>query len=711
MTLFKGIAFCLAVCVLSLPGAAAGQAEHSSDEVRIVQTTGFSFPELGDEIQLVATEISNGVLYTLDVRREIQSDPNRFSDGVPLLRLTQTIRPLAELGTVDDLQQAVLSDAYGLIDKTLNPSPEPPQVLTREIMGQVRAGQAFRATFGLDADAADASIAGMVECYAFEHEGSGIAVILKHTDTVAQTKAEDEEHLDSILGNLAIKPVTLLTPYTYTIAGVPVSLPLGSRVTETQQISESAIRANVQLGTGSLALFLARIAPGTADAALGELLRQHVEQIEVAVRESTGDYKVIWDSRTALPPGPGKSQPLLATAYLVDTPTGPVYSLFCGNAMNEIAITGTFTLSPESPELAHKYLQIFTDGFLSENNAMQYGSDFLAFPGHEITLPGDFHVGQTIRNDEGEIEAVLVNLIGPVIAENVLNSAGSHRSFTMISTIKPGDEAALETLHARVCERLSLAALDKPLPDDAPAPDLGEAFRVFADGPGSREYLRNTFIPVSVNKLDPIIVSSSLLPEDSSGVRLMMTSVSNTMMVDDEMAMTEWLITQIKPRTNSGRFTLDFGVLVYDHLRVPLTVKSFDVENYVFTEFQVGGEWVEVYTYGSDPRNEVLSSRVLAGRYLKLIWRNATFQDEHDLYPKDSENLIETSVGRHNAVMFQAHLPGKDSDPTRSRSTDARIRCYGIAHGDKYSVIKMRQYENFDDARFDRIIKMFESIN
>ncbi len=697
MSLLKGIVFTLAACILSLPGAAAGQAERSSDDIRVVQTTGFSIPELGDEIQLATTEISNGVLYTLDVRRESTSDPHRFSDTVPLLRLSQTIRPLAGLGTVDDLQQAVLADAYGLLDKTLNPAPEPPQELTREIMGQVRAGQAFPATFGLDADA---SIAGMVECYAFEHEGSGIAVILKHTDTVARAKADDEAHLDNILRNLVIKQVSPTTPYVYTIAGVPLSLPLGSRVENIQQHNDGSIHADIQLEGGTLTLFMAQIPQGSQVNASRELNDNYATQVREAVEQSKGEVEINWSSRTALPPGPGKSDPFIVPVYHIDAPAGSLYSAFCSSVTDSLAITGTFTLEGSKPELAHAYIRPFTQQLPGRNQVLRQAEEYLAFPGHSLTLPGMFNVGETLLRDDGEIEAVVLNIVGPVRAESVIDSADQHRSYTLISTIRDDEHADLPTLHARLCQRLGRAAEGEQGP--------GETSQVVADDDTLRPYQQSKFTPASPDdRASQIVVSSCLLPSDSSGVRLMATSVSNAMMVSDELAMTQWLISKITPNNQIGQHRLDFATIEYDDRRTPLTTKRAATDDHQHTQFRVGDEWIDVYTFDRDPRNEVLSRGLLAERHFTPIWARLAFADEAELYPADADVFVTASVADQKALMYHAHLPGRDIDTTRQRAKSCRVRLYGIQHGQQFSVIRMIQSDNFDDARFDEIIGMF----
>jgi len=700
MSHFIGIVFTLAACILSLPGAAAGQADRSSDEIQVVQTTGFSFPELGDEIQLAATENSNGVLYTLNVRRESTSDPHRFSDTIPLLRLSQTIRPLAELGTVDDLQQAVLADAYGLLDKTLNPAPEPPQELTREIMGQVRAGQKFRATFGLDADAADASFAGMVECYAFEHEGSGIAVILKHTDTVARAKADDEAHLDNILGNLIVKQVSPTTPYVYTVAGVPLKLPLGSRIESLVQDNNGSIHADILLEGGTLTIFMAQIPQGSQVNASRELNDNYVTQIREAVEQSKGEVEINWSSRTALPPGPGKSDPFVVPVYHIDAPTGSLYSAFCSSVAEMLAVSGTFTLDASMPEVAHAYIRTFASGLPGRNQVLRQAEEYLAFPGHSLTLPGMFNVGETLLRDDGEIEAVVLNIVGPVRAESVIDIADQHRSYTLISTIRDDEPADLATLHAQLCQRLGRMAEG--------AADPGETTQVVADDDTRRPYLQSMFTPASSDgRTSQIIVSSCLLPSDSSGVRLMATSVSNSMMVTDELAMTQWLISKITPNNEIGQHRLDFATIEYNDRRTPLTTKRAATDDHQHTQFRVGNEWVDVYTFDRDPRNEVLSLGLLAERHFTPIWARLAFADEAELYPADADVFVTTSVADQKALMYHAHLPGRDIDTTRQRAKSCRVRLYGIQHGQQYSVIRMIQSDNFDDARFDEIIGMF----
>jgi hypothetical protein len=121
--------------------AATDAPEARQPEFFTFETAGFAFDfELFNEP--VVRETSNSSIYAVTIQRRAGDGLALGTDGqMSFIRLSQTIYPLDEVGTIEDMRKATIDDAvlainnaYGDVNR-LNTTPA-----SYEILGEVREG-------------------------------------------------------------------------------------------------------------------------------------------------------------------------------------------------------------------------------------------------------------------------------------------------------------------------------------------------------------------------------------------------------------------------------------------------------------------------------------------------------------------------------------------------------------------------------------------
>ena len=109
-----------------------------------------------------------------------------------------------------------------------------------------------------------------------------------------------------------------------------------------------------------------------------------------------------------------------------------------------------------------------------------------------------------------------------------------------------------------------------------------------------------------------------------------------------------------------------------------------------------------------------LSSEALTEEY---EWHYHAFdegdstEDEIRAFRENPNELLETTIAGHDAMMIQNLYTGKDQNSSNERLVTANIRGYGIPHGEGYTVVMFVQEKEPDDARLDALAEMFAPVS
>ena len=720
--LFSLCICCISGSVMAQPGEATAvpspPVRQAAPDHGIVEFAGFTIPRLGDGFVLSCNELSTGVMYTVDVFRSNPADLHRVSDTTPFIRFSQSILPLSQIGTAEQLQAAVLADAWGMVSAIEgNTELGEPMPCTREILGQQRTGQRIAVVLSHDTEQDPEPLRGHIEVYAFEHDSKGLVVTLKGAESNVTAKADDAAHAAVMLERFTPKRIDRDTPYIYKPGGMPVRIPVGSRVVSAGQPDENSVNAVIRFDGGELSVFIARVPEGYGrDWIFQDLSTDYVSQMKSQVEQSNGQASILWLSDTAIPGPAGSRRPAEASTMLIETPNGPIYSLFYKDMVGDIIVTGTFNMDASDPERAHTLARIFADGFQGGGPVSLKSYNLTE---HTITLSDDYWL-TPLHDDNGEIDLMVINLSGNSNPDRVLQNSHNHRSVTVLQTLDPNDTRDLETLNAELLERIVLLGRESPEPDQpgGAAPSEASELEIRSAGGSLVRYLGRsaTALPAASTEAAPasspentIFVHSRLLQHAPSGTRMHIASVSNPFMLKDSLAITEQIATELVPKERPGAHEFDFGILHYNSQRAFLASSQDGYMNEdERTWFMLDGDRIEITTSRPEERFEVLSARLLADSFIKLKWRSIALDEEQAVYPDDSHGLAEVNIAGHRALMFQAHLSGQDEQPTSRRSGSVRVRIYGFTHGDRYTTVAISQYNDFDDARLDKVAGMFQ---
>lgn len=309
--LFNGLAcFVWSLCVCSPSFAQDDDAitpppaeESAASEERIPElfefdTSGFSF-----DLELfqppVVRETSNNSLYAVTIQR-------RAPDGLPLgtdglmayVRLTQTIDPIKDNGTIEDLHKATIEDAMRSINNAYGDLKHLESIpCSYEILGEVREGTRINVGY------LQIGVNVYVECYSFMTEsGNGVGITIKYHEPDGEEIPRDALLADQILSGLDIHAITPESNYINSLNGYPIRIPVRSSIKGARKVNKFVTEATIAYLNGSLRFQMIEIPEG-ADGTL--VARDQLRGYEMALgqQRDRGQIEIMWDAHSSVPAG------------------------------------------------------------------------------------------------------------------------------------------------------------------------------------------------------------------------------------------------------------------------------------------------------------------------------------------------------------------------------------------------------------------------
>ncbi len=620
----------------------------------------------------------------------------------PFMRLSQTIRPMAELGSINDLQAMVITDAKVLANYLGTPD-ESMTILncSRTIAGELYEGKAVRAIIRPGPTKGD-HLWGAYECYAIEYEDRGIGVLLKVATSDDDEIATDFGHAKAILENVRFNAVHPLDAYTKSIHGVDFRLPLASKVSNITKPAENSGIADINLDGAAARLIVVNIGnTAESDAVYSSLAKQFESENRTGIKNGGEGVKLITDRWLRFATG---NNPILINApVFVYSNNGELVFNTVLSSRKELALFASVTVSLADPDVAATILRTFGSGMQGDkNNDFQRVSTRFA-PGMTLELSSSVTLHPVIRDGLIEVHGTAqFNIL-----QDRIDNIRSGKPFTAIGLIETDEKTEhLHKLYVDGLFSMNDARDDKLLERDEdgatriePNPSLGI----------TRPWLRTELVDAGENAtaMDNISISTAIVDLPDSPKRLVVHSVSPTPLRGIEMGMTETIIASVTPLKEGERHSI--GALeLAGELAQQNWFANFDESNGSTTySASLGDISVRAIVQNNDPRNSVLSAQLLADRHMRSEYHWVSYEGEREAYPEESEGLTETTIAGHKALMFQQHVTGTDDGGTGLRRESVTIRLYGISHGEGYTTISIVQKDNFDDSRIEDIADMF----
>ncbi len=303
--------FALSLCVCSPAGFAQDDdtttpptAEEGAEPAERIpelfefDTSGFSFDfELFQSP--VVRETSNNSLYAVTIQR-------RAPDGLPLgtdglmafVRLTQTIDPIKDNGTIEDLHKATIEDAMRSINNAYGDLKHLESVpCSYEILGEVREGTRINVGY------LQIGVHVYVECYSFMTEsGNGVGITVKYHEPDGEEIPRDALLADQILSGLDIHAITPESNYIHSLNGYPIRIPVRSSIKGAKKVNKFVTEATIAYLNGSLRFQMIEIPEG-ADGM--RVARDQLKGYEMALgqQRDRGQIEIMWDAHSSVPAG------------------------------------------------------------------------------------------------------------------------------------------------------------------------------------------------------------------------------------------------------------------------------------------------------------------------------------------------------------------------------------------------------------------------
>ena len=667
----------------------------------------------------VINEHSNGVLYSVSYTRKNTDNTVLEDDQVlPFVQIRQTVIKIGD----DKLKLETLilnaeSDAYKMALQTHMAVVDTPWVdCTRMIQGVERTGKSLDATLiQSNPETGKPAIGGRIEVYGFtDDNGKGIAIMLKvRTEDDTQSRM-DEVLAESLLDSLVVIPIDQYTPYIYELAGYPISMPVGSSLSNLSQESEHVISGDIGMYelNGQFQLVMVPENYSVSDTAKDIEKRFYASMAE---QETLGNLTTIWNSQSMFPVGTGAAAQNIFPVNIFKIKDGSyLYN------QQHVMVDGQYiiTVTLNSPASGTKNLHNYAKAFYAKSKAdfswktPQFSTQYA--PGFELKLPSGYRNWRT--NRDGLLHSMLISPFYSADSEELLDNAIEHKPYTQITFFRADAGMNLESAHRAVCQQVRDQHQDREqFPDDEPFDE--EAMERSIDLPDGTKMdaIWNYFMPKDNNHNDVelglqyenINVTSVMIPVDDGHTMAVVSSISNELMHVDALATTAHIIDWLEPTQTVGDVELSFGTLTYNPWIVKAYSSSDTFDKSHSTRMTVGSDLIIIKTMQIEQDDLSRSTQNLAKIFLKSAFRRSAYENEYGLYPSDSSKLEKISIAGHKGKMIEEMLTIPKEATTWQRRADSNLRVYGFRHGDQYTTITMSQESDFDSDRFDIYAGMF----
>lgn len=670
-------------------------------------TAGFEF-SFAVPYEPVVRESSNSSIYAVSIQRRAADGLALSTDGaMPFVRLTQTIDALSTVGTADQLLNATVTDALKAIKSAYGDDHEMKFAdCSTEILGEERHGK--RITIGVLPN----GVTAYAECYAIELEnGTGVGITLKMHEPLGDEVASDVLLATEIVSSLEINDLEPSTTYFYSMAGYPIALPVRSRIEQTRKVNSYVFESNIALEKGTLRVQLINVPQGyDPKETAGDQITGYSRTLEQ--QRDQGQLKLEWSSPTTLPGG-AQSEGVVRGKCFVLTANGnryynAIYSAVDGNIVIAANFTGNIDYAADLSNNAED----FFNRPISELNRPVFP---VSYSGHQLDLSMDMMFAPMPAEAGMPQDEYFVSVSGGVTPRTVLGAPVRHRGYTHIKLMYPGDQLSLEDAHRGLCERESGRFSTGSGANALPEPTASEV--TLEDGRAVRSLLSAIELPLSDElraelgtESATVTIRSYLLEGDEHLPGQVVSTIAGAVVFHDLDATTRSLLGRFGAMPQKG-VELAFGQLELipygSFVRAqPLGMRSGIVQS---TRLTAGGDTVSIVTYGDDARHSTLSKRLLAEQYLRPAWDSVTYANERELYPVESNGLDEVELGGHHGLMFQRELDMPTDTDGVVRTNPEIVRVVGLAHGDSYSVITIRQYGEHDPERVDQLMGLIQA--
>lgn len=671
------------------------------------ETAGFSLDVMA-LYEPVIRETSDASVYAMTFQRRAADGGAFDTDGkMAFLRLTQTIAPLAESGTVEGVMDSTVRNAVQSLDNAYGKRRDRLfSDCTLEILGELREGKRIDAGMMPDGSVA------YVECYAFEDKyGNGIGVTIKLREPADEEIPEDVLLAEELLIGLEIKDLEPDTQYYFSFAGYPLRLPVGSSILNIRQVNDFVFEATIGLERANARVQLIK-APAEYNlkkTALDQVsgyantLEQQAQQGQLILKRA---------ARSFIPAGENGNAILEGMSFALNSDNIDFYNTMHTAIDRGAVVVASFTGAESDADMVTRYL---SDFFARPLHSIDQSTLGCAFDGYEIELPaGLSFVDNTSEQGEYVISPER-NWSWKQLVEAPLTGHSGH---TRISVVQSDAEMALAATHRSLCEaelnRLRESDMPTALLESAPI----ESTITLEDG-RTVDTMTSSLTPTvsamnlkerGVASAQELKITSYLVPTDAGQHAVVISTVASSSMHAEADLFTRLIVDRIETMETAGRIPLSFG-----HVSLPSNgasareVASNDYESYVEDlRLALGADTVEIRTTRDDPRHEVLSARRLAEEYLKTVWQASTRADERALYPEDSAELDSIEFAGYPAVMFEAQLEA-DEATGAERTEPAFLRVIGFIHGKQYTTVVIEHDGEKDPDRLDWIMGLFQA--
>lgn len=686
----------LVLMVLVAPAA------WSQDEPGRVTFQGVSWPS-GEGVPKVRPQpTSTGAFFsqtfyrTNEVYQPIEMDKSAF-----FFRVAQTVQPLAQVGTVEQILEILGNDARGIaaqlgtdeIDIEISEC-------TRTIAGAERSGKAV-AGIVLPGLSKPESVMGRYECYAFEVGGKGVGVIVKIATSDEAQQATDEAQAQLFLSSLAVAPVGPMDVYDAAMHGTSFKLPVASAVSNVTQPQQGVGIADVQM-QGAQARLIAMYLGETAAASEQhyKMVSQFASDNKAAI-ENSESATVLCERQLRLATGDGDLRLVNAPIIVYRTPNGPMLNTVLSH-YDSIGKYESVTVSLENPELAGAIVRALGIGVQGGMDKIGRRVEQRLLPGFRLSVAQSTGLSREARDGLFEVSPSYY-----LTGEDRVDVVRAGRSFNAVGVAPEGE--SLMSLHSAFVTRYheqNNARGDRPLGTLAEG-----TIRVEPDASVRivRPWVRTELACLSEDAtlMDHVTVSSAVVEYPGTKRRLVVHNVSPKLLRGIEMGMAEAIIRGATVLGEGERHRVGAMELAGELAGCVWHVSREDLEGTTHYSTMLDGCRVRVTVYDDDPRNGVLSSRLLADRHLRYRFEYFLLEQELRAFRAQPDELVETTIAGRKAMTIQKLYTGKDRGGTGERNETAYMRGYGVGHGNGYTVVMIVQEKEPDDARLDAVAAMF----
>ncbi|MDF1810061.1 MAG: hypothetical protein P1U42_10235 [Phycisphaerales bacterium] len=654
------------------------------------------------------SESSNSVMYGFSLQRNSLSSGSYIHDAkMPLVKLTQTIAPLSNVGNLDQLLEATISDAVGAL-KVLSDDPnielKDATDFTRIIASTSQTGKQYKIKIN--------NLPGFLECYAFKDEsGKGIGVTVKYLEeSNNDTSINETNQVDDILDDLQIVSIDENTPYVYQLAQYPLHFPVYSKIEYAKQLNESAVEMKVQMNGVSLTLQLINI---PQQYSTFETKREQINSHETMLKdqEMQGTLTRNWSAKTHIATGSDSSDLVEGQVYSYTANNQTIFNTLYTQLNGNLLVIANFTAPEENYRGVLRYAATL---FKNSAGATRKNQRQYLFPGFKLYLPPNHHIWK--REESERYDEYLISNQSTYQFDEKFNSVFSRVPVTRLKFYGLGEFQSLNHSHAELLNEL----MNRMKADDKPFEFYKNDEFLISNYTLANETLVQKTSSVIHPQLNielyrslgfddtALAVTSYLLPNPHTGTMCVVSTISNTYLDPSANDITLSLLNKMSPTEHISETDLGFAKLHFDPFKYRFYRDIEDLDD-SRTYFVTNSEdRISIFVGNSDPSNEVKSVKLLAETNMKHAWKTQTTGVNNLLFPEDIDSLLEVKIAGKPGLLFEREITTPMDHVTSQTQEKQLIRVYGFVYQNRFVSITMKQVgENIDPQRLDQWINSF----